>query len=273
MPNRTAVPDKPFQRARLLGLGLCSLLVLVACTKEDRPFSEGSGAGAGGAGGSGSGGAKPCETSDPDCECVGDQVVARDVDQDKEGTRLCEAAPGLDCNDGDGMFIQNECGGCNKDLGGKVGDPCQACGVFQCQGDSALQCAAPEPAPRRCMDSTTQVCAGGQWTNDVACGGALPACLNGACVACAPGTFRCDKVAGTDVVVKCLETGSWESSWTSCSSTQVCSAASGTCAGLFHPRDMDFNVPPLLRGAPGAPAAPGLPTQDVLDLAVGIAFG
>ncbi|WP_437507773.1 hypothetical protein [Sorangium sp. So ce1099] len=304
MPSRAVIQEKPFHFHRsvhLVGSGFCSLLVLVACGQQERQFNNGGGADATGSGGggsdatgsggggsdatgsggggsdaTGSGGGVSCETRDPDCECAGGKVVARDVDDDGEGTRLCEAAAGRDCDDGDGAFVVNECGGCNKSLGGKVGDPCGSCGVFQCLGDSALRCAAPEPPPRQCAGNTLQVCADGQWTTEIMCDGALPACFNGACTQCRPGTFKCGSVQGTPVVIKCLETGSWESSWTSCSSDQTCNAESGTCVGMFHPRDIDFDVPldvpPLLRDAPGTPAAPGLPTRDVLDLAVGIAF-
>jgi len=130
--------------ARILGLGVCALLLVAACSTEIRNFGEGGGGGTttgstatGGKGGtgtttsSGGGGSSssgtPCQTSDPDCECVNDQVVARDVDNDLHGSRLCEENPGDDCDDGDGTFVVNDCGGCNKNLGGKVGDPCQGC--------------------------------------------------------------------------------------------------------------------------------------------------
>jgi hypothetical protein len=78
----------------------------------------------------------------------------------------------------------------------------------------------------------------------------------------------------------CLSNDVWEQSWSvSCKSTQSCAASgsSAACIGaFFHVRDLDFEVPRLLREAPGfptAPTAPGLPTQDVLDLAMGFAFG
>jgi hypothetical protein len=286
MSNRAPVLDKPFhfrRRVSLLGSGLCSLLVLVACTPKDRAFPSG-GSGGGGAGGSGgagtssattgAGGAKACETSDPDCECVADQVVARDVDQDQEGTRLCEAAPGADCDDGDPTFIKNECDGCNKAIGGTLGAPCGACGALQCLGDSALQCGPPNPVTHQCSGKTVQVCGGDQWVNEKICSGVLPNCHLGECVVCVPGTFKCGTVSGTPVVIKCLPSAVWENSWSiSCSSLQTCNATTGKCVGAFHPRDLDFDVPALLRGAPGAEAAPGSSTQDVLDRAMGFAFG
>src|SRR4051812_35521103 len=154
MTNRASLPDEPLRlrhRISLLGAALCSLLALLACSPKERAFTgEGGsgGAGSGGTPGTGGGttsvgGSSPCATVDPDCECVDGKVIARDVDGDKEGSRLCEAAPGIDCDDGDPAFVKNECGGCNKGIGGKVGDDCGTCGKLQCQGDSALQCATP----------------------------------------------------------------------------------------------------------------------------------
>ena len=265
----------------------------MACSPIERPAGAGGSGGAGssamstgpGTGGAttgatttGAGGANPCGNVDPDCDCVEGVVVARDVDKDLEGTKLCEAAPGVDCDDGDAAFVKNECGGCNKVIGGKVGNPCNTCGVFQCQGDSALQCLAPMPTTHQCVDSTVQVCTpGGNWTNEKTCSGATPFCVAGACGECKPGTHKCAAGQGNDtLIIKCLPTGFWESSWTSCYAPKYCPAdqSSSTCVGmLFHMRDLDFEVPRLLREAPGLPALPGLPTQDVLDMAMGFAFG
>lgn len=277
----------------ILGSTLCSLLALMACSPKERAFSGAGGSGGAGTGGTsvgggtgtgggttGAGGADPCETVDPDCQCVDGKVVARDVDGDKEGSRLCEAAPGIDCDDGDPAFVKNECGGCNKVIGGKVGDACGTCGKLQCQGDSALQCGAPTPTTRQCaaVGQKVQVCSPtGQWADEKTCAGSTPYCHGGACVQCVYGSSKCGTVSGTPVIIRCLSTDKWEPSWsTSCKSTGSCdvSSSSAKCLGmLFHPRDVDFEIPRLLQGSPGAPAAPGLPTQDVLDRALGFAFG
>jgi hypothetical protein len=305
--NNVASPGLPGSRlgraARVLGLGVCALLILGACGTKDREFGEGGGGNVGtggsivtgGTGGTGTSGSTSsssstggtsgsttsssstsstgCHTVDPDCECVNEVVVARDTDMDGHGSRLCEESPGDDCDDGDPNFVFNECGGCNKNLGGKVGDPCLQCGAFACMGDSALQCVTPTPAPKQCSGTKViQVCQNGMWVNQTTCTGALPACLNAKCVECKPGTHKCGTVVGTPVSISCLSTGSWESSWTSCGSSSTCSSSTGMCVELFHPRDLDFNVPRLLRDELGAPP-PGMRTRDVLDLAVGIAFG
>jgi hypothetical protein len=291
MSNRTAVQDTPFRFQRsvhLLGSGLCSLLVLAACSPMTRSFEDGGGGTGAGTGASSSGtgassssssGSVSCDNPDPECECVDGALVARDTDGDGQGSRLCEAAPGTDCDDGDAAFQQNACGGCNKNIGGVVGDPCGECGFFECQGDSAVQCATPTPPPMQCSGNTVQVCSGAQWVDDKTCSGATPACYMGACKECIPGSFKCGSITyPNDIIIKCLDTGSWESSWTaSCYQPSECVEGQNTCAGLFfHPRDVDFDVPsphvaPGLPAPPGAPG-PGLPTRDVLDLAVGIAF-
>jgi hypothetical protein len=274
--------------ARILGLGVCSLLALVACAPTHRTFEGGGGDPTGSGGGTtsssstsssstsstGSGGGAPCDNTDPDCECVGGQVVARDTDKDGHGTLRCEASPGDDCDDADPNFVVNECGGCNKSLGGKVGDPCLECGVFTCMGDSAIACISPSPTPRQCLgDSTIQVCDKGSWTTLQNCSGAMPFCVNAKCAECKPGTFKCGHVLTVDVVIACNPDGTWSSSWTSCdTSSWRCSADYGTCVELFHPRDLDFEVPRLLRDPMGDPP-PGMRTRDVLDAAIGIAFG
>lgn len=300
MSNRASLPGAPLRlrrRISLLGASLCSLLALMACSPKQRSFTGAGGAGGSGGAGTGgmsagpggmgtggattgTGGAKPCETVDPDCECVADQVVARDVDGDLEGSNLCEAAPGNDCDDGDPAFVKNECGGCNKAIGGKVGDACGTCGKLQCQGDSALQCLAPTPTTRQCYGTKVQLCSpAGQWVDEKTCSGAAPACDSGTCVQCVHGTSKCGTVSGTPVLIKCLSNDMWEPSWSvSCKSTQSCSVSSSSAAckgALFHLRDIDFEVPRLLREIPGLPAAPapGLSTQEVLDRAMGFSFG
>jgi hypothetical protein len=290
------MPLRLRHRMSILGSTLCSLLALMACSPKERAFSGTGGTGGAGTGGMGTGtgggsvgggttgvgGTNPCATVDPDCECVDGKVVARDVDGDKEGSRLCEAAPGIDCDDGDPAFVKNECDGCNKVIGGKVGDKCGTCGQLQCQGDSALQCGAPTPTTRRCStDKQIQLCSpAGEWVNEKSCSGALPACDGGACVQCVHGASKCGTAGGGAVIIRCLSTDSWEASWsTSCKPNQLCdySSSSAKCVGmLFHPRDRDFEIPRLLREAPGSSGpvtAPGLPTRDVLDMALGFAFG
>lgn len=401
MASQASVANRASGRRRASILGsACSLLVLVACSPETRPFGNGGSGGTGGSGGSSSSSSSssgtPCTTTDPDCECVDDKVVARDVDKDLHGSKLCEENPGDDCDDGDPAFFVNECGGCNKNLGGKVGDPCKDCGINECAGDSAIACITPSPAPRQCSGSTPQVCNQALWVDEVGCAAPTPACLNGACVSCAPGeqacssnvvmvcdaggqfveqticaaplpacldaacvqcnpgvkqcvsnavevctsqgtwagetlcsgstpvcfkgscvacntgdmrcsgtkiqtcntshqwvtlatcsgatpaclnatcvecnpgAHKCGTVSGGPVSIVCESTGSWSLSWTSCASS--CSTSTGLCTGSFHPRDLDFEVPKLLREPDGAPA-PGMRTRDFLDLATGISFG
>ncbi len=226
---------------------------------------------------------------DDDCDCVEGELVAKDLDGDGEGTRLCEAAPGLDCDDGDKDFIQNACGGCTKDLEGQVGDPCGECGVLKCQGDSALVCRSPDPQPRRCSDTNTpERCIDGNWVVQADCSGSKPVCLNGACAQCDPGPpfntlpglsstreYKCENVNSDSVLYGCTDEGNWE--WrTSCyaSSLEVCNAASKGCvtAGLRHPRDKTFDVAPeMLRDVNEKQW--GRPVVDVLDSLLGSQFG
>jgi hypothetical protein len=249
----------------------------------------GAGASAGGA----SGGAPPCgDNSDPDCRCVEGSLVAKDIDGDGEGTRLCEAAPGLDCDDGDDAFVKNDCGGCIKDLGGSLDDACGQCGVLKCQGDSALVCRSPSPQPQRCTDANTpQLCVDGNWVVQSDCTGGTPVCLNGSCVQCNPGApintlvgqeareYRCDTTsyAPDDVVYRCSDGGAWETSWIlSCyaSSAEACDATTGSCvtAGIPHPRDTSFEVvPALLKGV--YEKQMGRPVLEVFDSLLGSKFG
>jgi hypothetical protein len=136
-------------------------------------------------------------------------------------------------------------------------------------------CVVCNPGDVRCSNSTQpQTCGkAGSWINETACSGGLPYCMGGACKQCKPGTFKCGVIGGGPVSIPCSSTGSWSSTWTSCSLS--CNASTGKCT-LFHPLDLEFEVPRLLRehGVPAdlAPAR-ARRTQDVLDLAVGIAFG
>lgn len=288
MPTLITLPSRPFhfrRRISLLGSGLCSLLALVACAPKEHVFQGAGGSGGGGGGGTGTGGAgggtgtggaKPCETSDPNCECKDEEVVARDADGDLEGSALCVAAPGDDCDDADALFIKNVCGGCAKDLVGKVGDKCGACGALACVGKASLECDPPAPPPLQCAGNTIQVCNGAAWVDKMACSDITPACYQGACVQCVPGSFKCGTYKNLPVVIKCLPNAQWEPSWSvSCTSTQSCHSSTGKCVSLFHPRDLDFEVPALLKAqeVPDASDAPGLRTRDLLDLATGFAFG
>lgn len=229
---------------------------------------------------------------DDDCDCVEGELVAKDLDGDGEGTRLCEAAPGLDCDDGDKDFIQNACGGCTKDLEGQVGDACGGCGTLQCDGDSALACRSPDPQPRRCAGAAApELCVDGNWVAQTACTGGTPVCLNGGCVECNPGApanplpglanrqFRCDTTsfAPDEVIYRCSDGGFWEStSFATCYADQsmACNAATGTCvqAGLRHMRDPTFDVvPELIKGTEEKHL--GRPVLDVLDSLLGAHFG
>ncbi len=276
----------------ILGSTLCSLLALIACSPRSAPSRAQAAARAARA----SAAAAPAPAAAPPAQAAPNPArpsiptasawTARwsraTSTATREGSRLCEAAPGIDCDDGDAAFVKNECGGCNKVIGGKVGDACGTCGKLQCQGDSALQCAAPTPTTRRCStDKQIQLCSPtGEWANEKTCSGALPACHGGACVQCVFGASKCGTAGGGAVIIRCLSTDSWEASWsTSCKPNQFCdfSSSSAKCVGmLFHPRDRDFEIPRLLREAPGSSetvTAPGLPTRDVLDMALGFAFG
>lgn len=228
----------------------------------------------------GSGGAPPgCTTDDPDCECVGGVVVARDRDEDGQGALTCEENPGTDCDDLDQGFIRNACGGCTEDLGGTPGASCNQCGTLSCSGSNALVCSTPNPVPRRCLNTTVpQVCVSTNWESQATCSGANPRCLDGACVECTPGTFRCEDYPQSDdqIIRRCLADGFWESSWlASCygSSSEVCNANTGTCVlGMLHPRDASFEVIPAL-GLDPEEYRRGIPTDEVLDRATGFRFG
>lgn len=208
---------------------------------------------------------KPGPVEDPDCRCVGGAIVARDTDGDGQGTRLCEANPGIDCNDGNDAFIANACGGCES-LPGTVGAPCNQCGVYACSG-TALACVpSVGAAGQRCLNETTrQTCVGtGFWGNDTACPNA---CYQGNCEACIPGRFQCvDIGGGSTIVYQCGNVGSSSStsigwgSYDSCLPGETCNEANGTCTGhLLLPRDETFDVAPRERD--------GLPWHDVLNTA------
>lgn len=268
-----------------IGLSLVALFVLAACSKAKRDFDQfrdpedggdGSGGNTSGVGGDGNGGEGgslepvPCEGNvDPDCECVDGQLEGRDVDGDGRRTRLCEASPGFDCDDGDPDFVENECGGCNKDLGSLVlEESCGDCGVVRCQGDSSLICGTPKPVPQACADGNTpQLCVSGEWQNQTDCSGTLPFCLNGNCVECEQGTFQCSG----GYAYPCNANGSWESSGTSCSST--CNASVGCTSASLHPLDSTFEVPLLAPDVPELRDGARRSVRDWLDGATGFEFG
>ena len=243
--------------------------------------ASGTGATSGSAGADGGSGGSPteCSTDDPDCECVGGEVVARDRDTDGQGALACDENPGTDCDDLDQGFTRNACGGCTKNLGGTVGATCNQCGTLSCSGTDALVCSTPNPVPRRCLNATTpQVCVSTNWESQASCAGANPRCLEGACVECTPGTFRCEDYPNSDdqIIRRCLADGFWESSWlASCygSSSEVCNANTGTCVlGMLHPRDASFEVIPAL-GLDPEEYRRGVPTDEVLERATGFRFG
>lgn len=195
---------------------------------------------------------KPGPVEDPDCRCQDALLVARDIDQDGQGTRLCEANPGIDCNDGDETFTANQCGGCEP-LPGAVGDPCNVCGAYVCNG-AALVC-APQTglAGRRCVGGTSQTCVGtGFWGEDEICANV---CFDGtgSCEICIPGNFQCvDPGNGSMQVQLCasssLAGGITWTSYASCTILQTCNPTNGTCTGsLMWPRDIDFDVVPRLQ--------------------------
>jgi hypothetical protein len=215
---------------------------------------------------------KPNPTvEDPDCRCVDAVIVARDTDADGQGTRLCEANPGSDCADGDNSFISNQCGGCES-LPGAVGDACNQCGVYACNG-TALAC-VPQvgAAGQQCLNTTTrQTCIGnGFWGNNMTCPNV---CYEGSCETCIPDTFQCVPTGDSTQLYKCIpNTGSSGSlgigwaSYESCLVGETCDPNAGTCTGsLLLPRDQTFDVAPLQRG--------GLPWQHVLNTASDSDYG
>jgi hypothetical protein len=217
---------------------------------------------------------KPEPLVDPDCQCVAALIVARDTDEDGQGTRLCEASPGIDCNDGNNAFITNACGGCEP-APGALGAPCNQCGIYACNGTAIVCAPQTGAAGQRCNGTTTrQTCVGtGFWGNDLTCTGV---CYQSNCETCTPGTYLCTFYTTGDAVSRCVTDASlgnssygigW-TSWGSCSSTTLrCNPTNGTCTTgyLLLPRDRTFDVVPQLQ--------PGLPWHDVLNTASDSDYG
>jgi len=204
---------------------------------------------------------------DPDCRCQDALIVARDTDQDGWGTKFCEQNPGIDCEDGNGGYVTNECGGCDS-LPGAAGEDCNLCGVWQCVG-TGMECVPKQgSAGQRCDPNNTQnrqTCVGsGLWDYAETCGNV---CYQGSCEICTPGTYQCvTDSSGSTMLYKCAAgaTPYW-TSWLSCI-YDPCNATTGTCTTyLFLPRDETFDVVPLLH--------PGLPWHDVLNTASDSDYG
>ena len=213
---------------------------------------------------------KPGPLEDPDCRCLSGLIVARDTDGDGAGTRLCEQNPGIDCNDGSASVITNECGGC-ADLPGAVGDACNECGVYACNGGALACVPSTGAAGQQCLPDgkTRQTCIGtGFWDAGTLC---EHPCRHGACAICTPGTFRCGApINGSITLYQCLESdSSFAISWwsdRSCTTTTGCNATTGQCTGyLFLPRDRTFDVVPSQRD--------GLPWHDLLNTASDSDYG
>jgi len=218
---------------------------------------------------------KPGPVEDSDCRCLAGLIVAKDTDGDGAGSKFCEQNPGTDCNDGNGSFITDECGGCNESPPGALGSGCNTCGLLTCNG-TAIVCGTNPSAGGHCRDDKNrQTCnASGFWVDDPS---PCPnACYQGSCQLCTPGTFLCgtpnSPFAGDIILYKCLETATSSSagiswySWDSCTTTTGCNATTGTCTGyLFLPRDRTFDVVPSQRD--------GLPWHDILNTASDSEYG
>jgi hypothetical protein len=83
--------------------------------------------------------------------------------------------------------------GVNPGAGGTGGGP---------ENDSGVECA---PDSRECTSTLLRVCINGHWREQV-CPESLPACVDGQCRVCVPGTFQCSSVTQLE---KCSELGEW----------------------------------------------------------------
>ncbi|HVZ34644.1 MAG TPA: hypothetical protein VG963_19580 [Polyangiaceae bacterium] len=196
---------------------------------------------------------KPGPVEDPDCRCQNGLIVAKDVDGDGAGTKLCEQNPGTDCNDGDPNFITDACGGCNESPPGALGAACNQCGVYTCSG-TAIVCGPNPSAGGKCTDARNrQTCnSNGFWGNDALCPNV---CYQGNCEVCTPGTYQCIFYTTGDAIQLCYDSSSYGILWisdASCSgATLRCDPTNGTChSSLVLPRDESFEVAPPQRGLP-----------------------
>ncbi|HEU4580582.1 MAG TPA: hypothetical protein VFS67_20135 [Polyangiaceae bacterium] len=213
---------------------------------------------------------KPGPVEDPDCRCVAGLIVAKDTDNDGAGTKLCEQNPGPDCDDGNGSFITNACGGCGE-LANTVGADCHECGVWTCNG-GALGCVPKTGAGgQQCLpdNKTRLTCiSDGYWDTGTLCANV---CYQGACEACMPGTFRCTFYTTGDAIQKCFDSASYGINWWSWGSCLTpgqlrCEPTNGTCHGsLLLPRDGTFDLVPSQRN--------GLPWHDLLNTALDSEYG
>ncbi len=160
-----------------------------ACGVSDLKVTERSDASRGGAAGSGGGGASG--------------KAGANVGGDEGSVGGSGAEAGLGGDTGAGAMMSAGNGG----EGG--GEGCT---------ESETRCAVTGE-PEKCMDSV--------WTSLGACDVETPVCYQGACVVCAPGTFRC---VGQELD-QC-DAGSWQMLETCGVGAPVCNALAGICSNL-----------------------------------------
>lgn len=205
-----------------------------------------------------------CGNVDPDCECIDGTLQGRDVDGDLHLTNACEAAPGDDCDDSDGGFVANVCGGCSRGLVGTPGDACLDCGILSCTGTETLGCVAPDPAPARCASSTqVEVCYEGVWAS-------YGSCSTG--YYCAAGQCYSIPSASSSVLSSASSVSSSSTAYAPEAAPDRCNNPDSQCVyGSFHPRDAAFEI---RRGHVETPRnVEGRPTQAVLDWSTGLDLG
>lgn len=78
-----------------------------------------------------------------------------------------------------------------------------------------------------CDGATPQTCVKGGWVASSACDGATPACLEGQCVACAPGEKACESES---IPKTCDASGTWVASAACAQPAPDCRAGECTCA-------------------------------------------
>lgn len=219
------------------------------------------GSDAGDAGDAGDGGttSEGCVTTDPNCECVEGVLQGKDQDGDTHLSKACEAAPGDDCDDLDGAFVTNVCGGCAKDLVGNPGDACLDCGILACSTPDVLGCVDPTPAPRRCASTLqTEVCYNGQWVSDATCSDGTQICSSGLCYSYSSTAISSEVVSSTAYAPEVIP--------------DRCNTPETRCVfGFFHPRDASFELsaPPQISPRNSS----GSPTDAVLNSLTGLDLG